>query len=108
MDAAATAAREEESDAGDSSDLLALESTTSDDLAADLDDGMGDDDPDAEVDADGPRKPRAEKASAEGWFGTARLVATIVKSFIGSGVLFLPSAFAAGGYVFSVVVMVVM
>lgn len=36
-----------------------------------------------------------------------RLVATIIKSFIGSGVLFLPKAFANGGSLFSVVMMVV-
>ena len=34
-----------------------------------------------------------------------RLVATIVKTFIGSGILFLPKAFANGGWLFSVVMM---
>lgn len=33
---------------------------------------------------------------------TLRLVATIIKSFIGSGVLFLPKAFANGGFAFSI------
>lgn len=36
-----------------------------------------------------------------------RLVATIVKSFIGSGVLFLPKAFANGGALFSIIMMVI-
>ncbi len=38
----------------------------------------------------------------------ARLVATIVKSFIGSGVLFLPKAFSNGGWLFSILAMVFM
>ena len=39
---------------------------------------------------------------------TGKLVATIVKSFIGSGVLFLPKAFQSGGWLFSIIVMVFM
>jgi len=37
-----------------------------------------------------------------------RLVATIVKSFVGSGVLFLPKAFSNGGWLFSTCIMIVM
>ena len=37
---------------------------------------------------------------------TPHLVATIVKSFVGSGVLFLPKAFQSGGWLFSVLVMI--
>jgi hypothetical protein len=37
-----------------------------------------------------------------------RLVGTIIKSFIGSGVLFLPKAFANGGWLFSIVSMAIM
>lgn len=37
-----------------------------------------------------------------------RLVGTIIKSFIGSGVLFLPKAFSNGGWLFSVLAMISM
>lgn len=37
-----------------------------------------------------------------------RLIATLVKSFIGSGVLFLPKAFSNGGWLFSIIAMIFM
>lgn len=80
-------------------------------LPGDGDDGVLD-----EADLDGHASPAGGKGAGPGGGDPdapatagecARLVATIVKSFIGSGVLFLPKAFANGGWLFSVVMMVV-
>ena len=68
------------------------------------DDGGGDFDPDAVGGRSAPRELNA----VTGYIGTARLIATLIKSFIGSGVLFLPQAFANGGWLFSSLVMVAM
>lgn len=79
----------------------------SDSSALDADDG------DSLADEDYGDGPTASAATTAGqpaidphapptWGEYARLVATIVKSFIGSGVLFLPSAFKNGGWAFSV------
>lgn len=61
--------------------------------------GFGDHDDHAEHLERPTKAPRGE---------TLRLVATIVKSFIGSGVLFLPKAFQSGGWLFSSIIMLAM
>jgi hypothetical protein len=63
-------------------------------------DGVGDSGSAAE---DGARAPPPLTARE-----TTRLVATIIKSFIGSGVLFLPKAFANGGWAFSIAALTLM
>jgi hypothetical protein len=55
-----------------------------------------------------PAHDLLEPAAVAPPYETLRLVGTIVKSFIGSGVLFLPKAFENGGGLFSILVMIFM
>lgn len=75
-----------------------------DDLAEDktllAPDGKPDVDPEMEGQVCGPAVPPPHE--------TLRTVGAIVKAFIGSGILFLPSAFQQGGYGFSVGFMLLM
>lgn len=57
-------------------------------------------DPELEGQVCGPDEPPPHE--------TLRTVGAIVKAFIGSGILFLPSAFQQGGYAFSIVLMFLM
>lgn len=74
--------------------------------------GHGDDDDDEEE--DGGELSASERAALDSATGSSacveglRTVGAIVKAFIGSGVLFLPKAFADGGWLASVVIMAFM
>ena len=57
-------------------------------------------DPELEGQVCGPDEPPP--------YETLRTVGAIVKAFIGSGILFLPSAFQQGGYAFSIAIMFLM
>lgn len=80
--------------AGSPGSTLRRDSGTGKDL------GGVDVDPELEGQVCGPEEPPPHE--------TLRTVGAIVKAFIGSGILFLPSAFQQGGYAFSVVLMFMM
>ena len=89
MDDSALMEAEEDYNENDSSKLIGLDGEEIDD--------------DYDVAASKDHGPDADKPGTPGEY--ARLIATIIKSFIGSGVLFLPKAFANGGWAFSVTMM---
>lgn len=80
-----------------------LSSVNDDQSAGLLNDSFDDPHGDPELRLD-PHERVMEAPPGEG----LRLVATIIKAFIGSGVLFLPKAFENGGWLFSTLVMVFM
>lgn len=59
-------------------------------------------------DEHGPRRRRLSSAVPSGDPGTFRTVLVILKSFVGSAVLFLPSAFVEGGWLFSSITLCLM
>lgn len=63
-------------------------------------------------DADGERRPllgrrKSSRATKKGDAGTLKTFFTLIKAFVGTGIMFLPKAFSNGGMVFSSIAMLV-
>ncbi|KAI9283532.1 transmembrane amino acid transporter protein-domain-containing protein [Umbelopsis sp. AD052] len=71
----------------------------------DLEDDEGDEDLLARIDEEAPLLPGRELEPVQGTATPSKAVFLILKSFIGTGVMFLPKAFSNGGLLFSTSVM---